>query len=262
MSLLPALNSVPVFVLVLFRLAGLALYAPLFGSSTIPKQVRVMLVIILALGFTPGVARPAVLPSNAWELALGIGGEMMFGLAMGMILSFVFIAAQWSGELIGTQMGFNLGAVVNPDFGGSSSVIGDTYYMFALVVFLVIGGHRDMIRGIHDSFTALPLLSVGIDKSVLDLVVRMLEGATMLAVRLAAPVIMTLMITDLVLGFLGKTMPQLNIMTAGMNLKSMVGLVVMILGLQLFITTNVLTQAMHDSMNAVRLVWATPVPGR
>ncbi len=100
-----ALQFVPVFVLVVFRLAGMALFAPLFGSAKIPKRVRVMLVLILALGMTPAVTRPPVLPDTPWELAMGIGGEMAFGLAMGTVMSFVFIACQWAGEIIGQQIG-------------------------------------------------------------------------------------------------------------------------------------------------------------
>ena len=258
MSYVLMLSYVPVFVLVLARIGGLVLFAPLFGSARIPKRVRALLVIILAMGFTTSVARPVALPSSTWALALGMGAELMFGLAMGMVLSFVFIAAQWAGEMVGTQMGFNAGAVVDPEYGGSSSVIGDLYYLLTLVVFLTLGGHRQMVQGIHDSFTVLPLLSVGIDRSVLDLIVRMLEGATTLAVRLAAPVMVTLMITDLVLGFLGKTLPQLNVMTAGMSVKSMVGLLVMIIGIGLYIMPNVLSDAINQSLQTVTTVWGTP----
>ena len=252
------LSYVPVFVLVLARVGGLVLFAPLFGSARIPKRVRGLLVIILAMGFTSSVARPVALPNSAWELALGMGGELMFGLAMGMVLSFVFIATQWAGEMVGTQMGLNAGATVDPEYGGSSSVIGDLYFLLTLVVFLLLGGHRQMVRGIHDSFLVLPLLSVGIDHSVLDLVIRMLEGATTLAMRLAAPVMVTLMITDLVLGFLGKTLPQLNVMATGQSIKSMVGILVMILGIGLFITPDVIADAIQQSLNTVAQVWGAP----
>jgi flagellar biosynthetic protein FliR len=253
------LKFVPVFVLVLFRIAGLMLFAPLLGSAKIPKQVKALFAIILALGLTASVPPPAHLPDTTWGVAVGIGGEIMFGLAMGMILSFVFIAAQWAGQMVGQQMGLNLAEVIDPQFGGASSVISDFYYMLTQVVFLFVGGHRDMIRGIRDSFQSLPLLSVGIDASVLNLVVQMFSTATTLAMRLAAPVLVTMLVVDLTLGFLGKTMPQLNVMSAGMTVKSMIGLIVMIAGISLFSTPNVIQQAITDSMKTVNLVWHTPV---
>lgn len=259
MSLDAMLQFVPVFVLVLFRIAGLMLFAPLLGSAQIPKRVKALLAIILAMGLTPSIPRPAVLPGTWWGVTVGIGGELIFGLAMGMILSFVFIAAQWTGDLIGQQMGFNLGEVFDPQYGAGGSVVGDLYYMLTLIVFLFVDGHRQMIRGIRDSFDALPLLSVGMDSSTFDLIIRMFSAATILAVRLAAPILVTMLIVDLTLGFLGKTMPQLNVMTAGLSIKAMVGVVVMIIGLTLYSTSSVIQDAVNDSMNAVCQVWSTPV---
>ncbi len=252
------LHFVPVFVLVLFRIAGMMIYAPLLGSARIPRRVKAMFAIILALGLTGGVAMPAHLPQTSWETAVAIGQEMAFGLAIGMVLGFVFIAAQWAGEIIGQQLGFNLSEVFDPQFGGASSVVGDLYYMLTLVVFLFVGGHRQMIRGIGDTFRTLPLLSAGIDASVFDLVVRMLSATTTLAVRLAAPLLVTMLVVDLVLGFLGKTMPQLHILTVGMSAKSMIGLIVLIVGLSLYSTPNLLEQAINDSMNVVCSAWHVP----
>src|SRR5687768_5370977 len=95
------LQRVPVFVLVFFRLSGMMLMAPLFGSTRIPRQVKVLLVIILAFGIAGGVEGPDRLPESTWELAVGIGGEIAFGVAMGMVISMTFIAAQAAGEMIG-----------------------------------------------------------------------------------------------------------------------------------------------------------------
>ena len=140
---------------------------------------------------------------------------MFFGLAMGMIMSFVFIACQWAGEIIGQQMGLNLGEVIDPAYGAQSSIVGDLYFMLTLVTFISVGGHRAMLQGVHASFEKLPLLSLGINQSLLQLLTGLLEGATILAVRLAAPMLITMLVVDLVLGLIGKTVPQLNVMAAG-----------------------------------------------
>ena len=252
------LKFVPVFVLALFRIAGLMMYAPLFGSAKIPKRIKALFAIILALGMTGGITQPLNLPPTVWGVAVAIGGELIFGFAIGMIFSFVFIAAQWAGQIIGQQIGFNLSEVFDPQYGGSSSVIGDLYYMLTLVVFLFVDGHRQIIRGIRYSFDSLPLLSVGMNMSLFDLVLRMFEATTVLAVRLAAPLLVTMLVVDLSLGFLGKTMPQLNVMTAGMSVKSMIGMVVLIIGVSMFSTPRVLETAVNDSMQVVVSVLHSP----
>ncbi len=98
------------------------------------------------------------------------------GWPMGMVLSFVFIAAQWAGELVGQQIGFNIAETFDPQFGASSTSIGDMYYMLTLVVFLAVGGHRQIVAGLRDSFDALPLLSVGRGPSVFDTVAGRVHG--------------------------------------------------------------------------------------
>ena len=241
------------FVLVVVRLAGMMLFAPLFGSSRIPRRVKALLVIILAFGVTGGLDLPTELPPSTWELTAAIGGEMAFGLAMGMILSLVFIAAQWAGEMIGQQMGLNLGTVFDPQFGGQGSVLGDMYFMLTLVVFLAVGGHRSMLEGVRDSFEHLPLMTVAVDRTLFDTLTGLLGGATVLAVRLAAPMLVTMLIVDLVLGLIGKTMPQMNVMSAGLTLRSVVGMVIVIVGLSL--TSGVIRDAVSQAMLQARVGW-------
>lgn len=246
-------NLAATFVLVVFRLAGMMTLAPLFGSTRIPRRVKAMLVLVLALGVTATIKQRVALPETTWQIAMAIGGEVAFGLASGMVLSLVFIAAQWAGELIGQQMGLNLGAVFDPQFGGSGSVIGEAYFMLTLVVFLAINGHHDMLRGVHDSFVALPLLSVGVDRPLLDTLTGLLGGATVLALRLAAPMLVTMLVVDLVLGLVGRAVPQMNVMAAGLTLRAVVGMVILIVSLAM--TSNVIRRALLDAMDQTYAVW-------
>ena len=252
MDSLHLLTLASTFILVVFRLAGMMLFAPLFGSAKIPKRVKALLVLILALGVTPSVP-VATLPETTWELAAAIAGEMAFGLAMGMSLSLVFIAAQWAGELIGQQMGLNLSEVFDPQFGGSGSVLGEMYFMLTLVVFLLIDGHHAMLEGVRDSFDALPLLSIGMDTNLFATVAGLLTGATVLALQLAAPMLVTMLVVDLVLGLIGKTMPQMNVMSAGLTLRAVVGMMMLIVGLSM--TSGVIRGAVHRAMWQAKSGW-------
>jgi flagellar biosynthesis protein FliR len=248
MSLEPLTQFVPTFVLVVFRLAGMMLAAPFFGSARIPRRVKLACALVIAAGITGHVPRPA-LPDSAWMLAVGIGGEMVFGLAIGTALSFTFIAVNWAGEIIGQQLGFSMGAVFDPQFGQSQSVVGDLYFMLTLVIFLIAGGHRTFLRGVFDSFSALPLLSLGMDMNLLDLVTGLLTSALGMAIRLAGPTLVTMLVVDVVLGFLGRTVPQINVMTAGVTVRSLVGLIVLAAGMA--VTSEVIRDGMLASMDEI-----------
>jgi flagellar biosynthetic protein FliR len=255
----PILLRIPVFVLVFFRLAGMMLFAPLFGSAQVPKRVRVLLVLVLTLGICQTV-KAVALPETGWQLALGIGGEMAFGLAMGMLMSLVFIAAQWAGEMVGQQMGFNIGQTFDPQFGGGGSLMGDLYFWMTMVIFLTVGGQHAMLRGVRDSFERLPLLSLSVDQPLFDLLIELFQSATTLALRLASPVLVTMLAVDLSLGLIGRTLPQFNVMQAGMSVRSMIGMLVVIAGL--ILTGQVIEAGLHDSIDSVRTGWVTPVSAK
>ena len=246
------LHNVPVFVLVFTRVAGMMLAAPLFGNSKIPRRVKLLLSLVLALGLSAGVPWP-VLPQSTWELAVGMGGEIVFGMVMGMAMNFTFVGVSWAGEIIGQQMGINLGETFDPSFGQSATLVGDLYFMLTLVIFLVVGGHHAMLQGVRESFDVLPLLSVGVNKGLLDMFLTLLTVATTLAMQLAAPMLLTMLVVDLVLGFVGKTMPQFNVMSAGMSMKSALGVLILLVGLSL--ASQTIQKSVLNSMQSVRAAW-------
>jgi flagellar biosynthesis protein FliR len=239
----------PVYVLVFFRIAGMMLFAPLLGSSLIPRRVKTLIAVILALAIARGVAPPVRPVDSMPILALGIAGEIIFGLLIGLSLSLAFIATQWAGQVVGQQMGLNLSETFDPQFGNQGSIVGNLYFMLTLVIFITVNGHRAMILGVQASFSALPLLSVGINRPLLDVFIGLFQAATELALQLAAPVLVTLLVVDLALGFIGKTMPQLNVMSSGLTIRSLVGMVVLIIGISL--TSQVIRQAIFTDMDAV-----------
>ena len=177
---------------------------------------------------------------------------------MGTVMSFVFIAVQWAGEIIGQQMGFNISEVFDPSMGAQGSLIGDAYFMLTLVVFLVVGGHRAMLQGVYASFKILPLLSPGIDEPLLHMMAALLMSATILAIQLAAPMLVATLVVDLVLGLIGKTMPAMNVMSMGLTLRTVVGIIVVFVGMGL--TVQVIRGAVLDSMMKMWDGWTTAHP--
>jgi flagellar biosynthetic protein FliR len=160
--------------------------------------------------------------------------------------------------MIGQQMGLNLSEVFDPQFGAQGSLVGELYFMLTLVIFLTVRGHHAMLRGVKESFDALPLLSLGMDRPLFDMLTGMFQASTSLAFQLAAPMLVTMLVVDLALGFIGKTMPQLNIMSAGLSLRSALGMVIIIVGI--IMTSDVLKEAVIDSLHEVRAAWSTPAP--
>jgi flagellar biosynthesis protein FliR len=247
---------VPGFVLTFFRVAGLMLFAPMFGSTRVPRRMKLMVALVMSMAMLSGGAIDpgrAVVQDDMMYMAVAIAGEMLMGVAMGMVVSLVFIAAQWAGEMIGQQVGFNVGQAFDPQFGGGGNVVGDAYFMFTMVIFLILGGHRVLVDGIFDSLRAVPPGALVFQNEMLDVVLQFLTTATTLALRLAAPIFVTMLIVDVAMGCLSKTMPQFNIMTTGMTLRALLGMTLLCLGL--IVVASVIETSLGESLLALPAFW-------
>jgi flagellar biosynthetic protein FliR len=250
-------QNLGLFLLALVRVGTVLALVPAFGGIHVSRRLRALLAIALTFGLLPAIAHPPAVPQGDAAMLLALGGELIIGAAMGLAFAMIFAAAQWAGEMIGLQIGLNLGETFDPQNGAHGAVLGQAYFLFTVVVFFAVGGHHALIRALAASFHTLPLLSVPAGAGMLNLLVGMLSSATHLAIQLAAPTFITMLIVDLVLGMLSKTIPQLNLMSVGMPLRAVVGLVVLAAGFAL--TAGVIRSAISDSFGAVESAWSSVV---
>jgi flagellar biosynthesis protein FliR len=131
------------------------------------------------------------------------------------------------------QMGLSLSEIYDPRAGGQVGALAHLYWLLAAVVFMAANGHHALLRGIAASFDAVPVMTVAAGAPLVSLFTGLLQSATGLAIQLATPVFVTLLVVDLALGMVGRTMPQLGMMTAGVTVRSVAGLVVLIVGMTL-----------------------------
>jgi flagellar biosynthetic protein FliR len=235
----------------LARVGAVLAVAPPFASVAVPVRVRALVAMALTIGLLPAVSHGTAAASQPLGgFALGVAGEVVIGLAMGMSLALVFTAAQWAGELITQQMGLSLSEMYDPRSGGQVGSLSQMYWLLAVVVFLGANGHHAMLRGIASSFDAVPAMSLASSTSIVALMVGLLQSATGLAIQLAAPVFVTMLVVDLAVGMVGRTMPQLGMMTAGVTVRSIAGLIVLIAGMAL--TAGVVQGATVNWMQVVQ----------
>jgi flagellar biosynthetic protein FliR len=243
----------PVFALVLGRVGGLMLTAPIFGSEAVPLRVRAATAFALALVIFPLAAQRA--PADL-TFARAIGGatsELLIGLAMGLALTLPFVGVQTAGMIMGQQAGIGLGEVFNPVMNADSTVLEEIYFLVALVVFLIVGGHRELVRAMLDTFEVVPMLSALDHQSALDLLVDLLGSAFALGLRLAGPVLLALLISTLVLGMLSRTIPQLNILSVGFGIRAMIALAMA--GLALVAAEGPFLDSLREAIAGVRALF-------
>ncbi|MCG8590731.1 MAG: flagellar biosynthetic protein FliR [Proteobacteria bacterium] len=211
------------------RMLALLYTAPVFGGEGPAASVRLGLAMWLAAVLSPGLEL-----AEGWEQwgPLQVAGallqEALIGAVLGTGTLLVFSTFLLFGEFISIQGGLGAARVIDPTSGTSSVALSQIFYQFSLLIYLTIDGHHELLRSAAMSFEVMPIASAGLDGEALPAVVLLAADVFEMAVRLAAPVTVSMFISNLGVGVLARAMPQLNLMT--LQLPVQMALLLVIVG--------------------------------
>ncbi|MDQ6620917.1 MAG: flagellar biosynthetic protein FliR [Pseudomonadota bacterium] len=214
-----------------FRIVALASSAPVLGHSSVPPMVRIALAVLVTAIVAPALpAVAAVSPFGAPGVLLMIE-QVLIGLAIGLAMQIAFAAVTLAGDLIGLQMGLSFAAFIDPQNSEQAPLVGSFLSITLMLVFLAINGHLLLIAALVDSFNAFPLRLDAVRG--LDAVRLVRSGADLFAfgLQIALPIIGAMLLTNLTLGMLARTSPQLNLLAVGFAVTLSVGLLMLFLEL-------------------------------
>jgi flagellar biosynthetic protein FliR len=226
------ISQMTTFVLVLVRVAGIFTVAPIFGNVNVAPMVRVGMAACLAFVFLP-MAQFDASGLEFLPFLLVVVKEALIGIVMGFLASMIFTAIQMAGSYIDLQVGFGFANVVDPMMKHHSAVIGQLYNFAATLLFLALNGHHLMIRGLADSFAVLPLGSATLSAEATSTILQIFVVLFVASLKIGAPVIGAIFLTDVSLGILARTVPQLNVLVVGFPAKLTVGMLAVFAALPL-----------------------------
>ncbi|MEZ4330183.1 MAG: flagellar biosynthetic protein FliR [Myxococcota bacterium] len=241
MTLDVALVSVLGGLLGSLRVLAMMVVGPLFGHPAISMRLRLSAALLLTWAFAP-VATGRLAQAD-WDVASLAGAafvELAIGALIGLGAGLVFTAMMLLGEFVAVQGGIGAAQAIDPATGISSPAIGLALEAFAILIFLAIDGHHDLIRGLGESFTLLPVGGALPSPETFLGVARLASAVWRIAVQIAAPVVVAIFVQNVATGVLSRALPQLNILIV--NLPLHVGIVMLLLGLG----ANELIHAMKD----------------
>ncbi|QJT11325.1 flagellar biosynthetic protein FliR [Oceanidesulfovibrio marinus] len=230
-------DTVLSFLLTLFRVSIVLFMLPFYGGDTIPRSVKAALTLVVTLAFWPHLSLPgSAFPTHPVSIILMILGEAAMGLTLGLIVHFIFAAIQTGGQIVGFQMGFAMVNVIDPITGTSEAVTAHFLWMVAMLTFLTLGGHLYLLFAVTKSFELVPPGSLFITPAVAGRVLEFSGQMFILAVRIAAPIMVSLFLVDLGLALVSRAAPQMNVLFVGFPIK--VGVGFFFLGLVFTIISN------------------------
>ena len=235
-------HYLPVFLLVLLRTGLAVAFLPFFSSKMFLGYFKIGFAVALAAVITPVVNFP--LPPRP-EIAVAVIREVVLGAALGFAGQLVFFGIEMAAQLINMSMGLSLATVFDPQMGETTEL--STFFtMLSMLLFLAVNAHHEVIYIFVKSFEWLPPGGAHIAK-VATAVIAMGEKMFVLAVRLSAPIVIAMLAVNLLLGFLYKAAPLLNVFFIGYPVYIMLGFVLILLGLPAFMEV---TKSSFGSMSS------------
>lgn len=222
------------------RIAAATMLTAVLGPAQIPGPARVLLAVTLGALLASAAGSNRFIPSSGVELGLACLVEAVIGAAFALGFLVAYAATQVAGRALDLQMGFGLGSILNPDTQALSSLTGTVLGMVAVGVFLSLDGHHVLIRALALSVESFPPGKRPDSFAWSDVSANSAIMFTY-GLALAGPVMCALLLADITLAILARSMPQLNIFVLGFALK-------VVLGMAGLAATVALSQSLYNTL--------------
>jgi flagellar biosynthetic protein FliR len=238
------------FVLLFFRLAALFLAAPIFSHNNIPMNIKAAMAFFFAVVFYPSMP-PLAIDITVPTLTLAVLSELLFGLAIGIVLQLAYNVITFAGGQISFMMGFSMASAIDPQNGVSMPIISQFLSLMGLMVLLELDIHLWLLAFINKSLSAIPLGGFIMSHNLFSYIIHASSNMFVVGFMIAFPITALSWLSDIIFGMLMKTMPQFNLLVIGFPIKITVSFVVLI---ATFTSTMlILKDQMQDAFNALEM---------
>jgi flagellar biosynthetic protein FliR len=224
-------EEVITFLLVFGRTSGLIVSAPFWGSRIVPVVVRVWTAVLLAFASYSRVGKVALQDLTMVRLIVALAGEIFIGLILGWAAQLVFSGMRLAGQQIETKSGLALLQIVDPNEGAPSGIFSAFLELTAGLIFFSLNGHHLLIQALSSSYTTFPLAAAEFPIAMMGALATSAGTIFSIALRISAPVVIGLLLSDIALGIISRVIPQMNVFIVAQPVQF--GLVLFLLMLSL-----------------------------
>lgn len=238
------LQQYEIFLLVFVRVTGIFVIAPVFSRNNIPNIMKIgfaFLISILIFNFV----EVKNVSFSEYQLIGLIIKELIIGILIGFVAYLFFSALYVAGQLIDMQVGFGMVNVFDPQQKTQVPITGNFLYIIAILIFLITNQHHILIKAVASSYKIVPIGTFILNNLLIDQMINVFTEIFVIGFKISSPILATIFLTNVLLGILARTMPQMNVFMLGMPLKIVVGIVTLIVMMPLFVS---IFQYIFDNM--------------
>lgn len=212
--------------LIFLRISSYFVATKIFFPSGTPIMFKTGFSMILSYGIISGVDHNTVLAIDSnYMIAFYVISEVLTGLILGYITNLVFQAAKLAGSWIDIHAGFSMVTVLDPATQTSTTLMGNLFYFVSLVFFFMINGQELIVKSIYESISIVPLGHTIVYQETVMGAAETIVDFFALGVKIALPIVLIIVMTDICLGLITRTVPTIPIMIFGMPIKNILGFI-------------------------------------
>lgn len=237
-----------IYLLVFVRITGMFFLSPIFGRSNIPNYYKAGFCFVFSIIMANSVPVPDLsLYTSLASYVVLIAKELLIGLMLGFISYLIFSSIYIAGQMIDVRIGFGMVSVFDPISNVQIPITADFYVIVATLMMLVTDAHHLLIHAMAESYTLLPIGEMLFSGDLVMQIVKIFANVFIIGFKIAAPVTVSILVTDMALGIISKSMPQMNVFMLGMPIKIIMGLLIIVITLGAFKgIVNTIIQGTHE----------------
>ena len=222
-------GELTLFLYITARMSGFVLFNPVLGRRNIPGIFRGGLILVLSVFVFSVTEQKVDAPGETIVFAIQILLELALGFVLGMVMNFFFYIVQLAGLTVDTQMGMTMNQIYDAGAQGNLSVTGEILNVLMTLLFFAANGHHTLLRMMAASGQIVGFGSVAISPDVAGAALELFVECTVLAVKLCMPILAAELLGQVGMGILMKAIPQINVFSINIELKVLIGLVLLLL---------------------------------
>lgn len=249
------LNAAGLFLIALVRFSGFFINTPVFSQNIIPMRVKAGLSAFCALIILPDLIKTQTLPDlKVAEYGVMIVKELTLGFLMGYMVIVITDILRLAGQIVGMQVGFSFVQVADPASAQGLGIISEFFQLSGTMLFLILGGHLLVLQAFFMSFDMIPVAGFNFNKSMVEEVVLYSRMIFVCGLQISMPIVAIILVGDVGLGIIARTVPKMNIFQLGFALKIVGGLAILIVLMPY--VGDIVKELIGMSMTQINLVLA------
>ena len=249
-----SLEHLEFYMLVLVRVSGFMLTAPIFSLKNIPQKVKVGLAVCLTIIISSTLSYETVSYDTVLDYVGVVLTELLGGVILGFFANVAYYILSFAGQMIDMEIGFSMANQFDPITSSQITITGNLYMYAVMLMLIIMDMHHYIIKALVDSFIVLPIGAVSINPNIYHLMKTFIIDYFVLGFRIILPMFAAILVVNVILAILAKVAPQMNMFVIGMQLKVFVGFFVLIIMFMMLtgVTDAVFNEMMSLIKNAVQ----------